>query len=147
MKKRAKKKNSEKDKEQKIPEKSGLEGETKKEKKEIKNDGFMEELDAQGIISSQELRQIIMSEAKVRQMENAAVSRSLEGGIIFAPRMRDAGNATGKLYEIKYDKPLYDKPEYDKRTPGVYTERGETSSRSSEKSSSPGSDNSSGGSP
>src|SRR4030042_5314999 len=93
-----------KKKSEKIPE-TELEKEVRKEtniipqgKKEIPQDEFVDELDARGIISSREFNQILKSEAKLNKMENIPVRTSLEGGLAFAPRIKDKPVAEGKIY-------------------------------------------------
>jgi len=139
-----KSKSSKKEKKSKkiIPEKLSLEKEVKDKieiipiKEEIPEKDFMDELDANGIISSVELNQILKSEKKLVQFENIPVGTSLEGGLIFAPRMKDRKDAEGKIYsDMKYDK-IYMENKYGEKTPGMYAEK-ETSSK---KESSNGSD-------
>ena len=97
-------------------------------KKRVEENGeFMDELDAAGIISAGELRQVLKSETKLHQLENIPVSRSLEGGLIFAPRVRDKKEGEGKVYsDTKYN-PQYAESRYAEKTPGSYAGK-ETSS-------------------
>lgn len=89
-------------------------------KKKVEKGEFLTELDAAGIISSQELKQILKSDLKLHQLENLPVKRSLEGGLIFVPRMRDKKDAGGKVYsDTKYDK-QYNENRYAEKTPGSY---------------------------
>jgi hypothetical protein len=104
-------------------------------KKEIPKKDFIAELDANGIISSVELNQILKSERKLSQLENIPVRGSLEGSLIFAPRIKDRKDAEGKLYSENLYDPKYIENKYGEKTPGEYA--GKTSS---EKESSKGSD-------
>lgn len=143
-------------KEKEIPKKTSeakLEKETQKteihpvDKKEGAEE-FMDELDAQGIISAGELRQILRAENKLHQLENVPVSRSLEGGLIFAPRARNPKEGEGKIYsETKYDT-KYAESRYAEKTPGTYAGSKETAPKESPGNSGNGnSSNGSSGSP
>lgn len=97
-------------------------------KREIPKKDFMDELDASGIISSVELNQILRSEKKLSQLENIPVGTSLEGGLIFAPRIKDSRDAEGKVYSENMYEKKYMENKYGEKTPGVYVEK-ETSSK------------------
>jgi hypothetical protein len=130
-------------KKEKIPE-TELEKEVKEKaeiipqnKKDTVQDDFIDELDANGIISSREFNQILKSEIKLNQLENIPVRSSLEGGLIFAPRIKDKQSTEGKVYsDAKYDK-KYNEPRYSEKTPGNYAEKTESPGKESSK----GSDN------
>lgn len=143
------KKNKQKKVSKRIPE-ADLEKEIKKnkieipgqDKKKIVQDEFLTELDAAGIISSSELKQVLKSESKLHQLENIPVKRSLEGGLIFVPRMKGKSDADGKVYsDTKYDK-QYTENRYAEKTPGSYA--GKESSSEKESSASSGTGESSG---
>ncbi len=105
-------------------------------KKKIENDEFLAELDAAGIISSAELKQILKSESKLHQLENMPVRRSLEGGLIFVPRMKGKSDADGKVYsDTKYEK-QYNENRYAEKTPGSYAGKETSSGKESSGSSS-----------
>ncbi|MDD5699931.1 MAG: hypothetical protein PHH00_01925 [Candidatus Nanoarchaeia archaeon] len=113
------------------------------DKKKTEKDEFLAELDSAEIISSGELKQILKSESKLHQLENMPVKRSLEGGLIFVPRMKGKADAGGKVYaDTKYDK-QYTESRYAEKTPGSYA--GKETSSEKESSGSSGSSNGSSG--
>jgi len=125
----------------KIPEKFNLEKELENKieiiniKKEIPKKDFIDELDANGIISSREFNQILKSETKLSQLENIPVRTSLEGGLIFAPRMKDNKDTEGKIYsDLKYNQ-KYDEVRYSEKTPGIYAGKETSSKKESSKGS------------
>jgi hypothetical protein len=106
------------------------------EKKPEKEEEF-NELDAEGIISAQELRRILESEAKLHHLENAPVTHSLEKGLVFAPRIAEK-QQRGKIYsDSKYDK-KYNEDKYAERTPGSYAERESSQEKGSSENSNAG---------
>ena len=133
-----------------LPEKLSLEKEAEKnlesveDKKEISSE-FMEELDANGIISSMELNQILKSQMKLNKLENLPVGASLEGGLMFAPRMKERKEAEGKIYSNRNYDPKYteNQTRYSEKTPGAYEEKTATSGKESPK----GSDDTGNGNP
>lgn len=133
-----KKRNSKKEKKssKKIPKELNIEEKIEiiNVKKEIPKDDFIDELDSDGVLSSGEFNQILKSQIKLNKLENLPVGTSLEGGLIFAPRIKDRKDAEGKIYsDMKYDK-IYMENKYGEKTPGMYAEKETSSGKESSKS-------------
>lgn len=127
------KKKSVRDKKQKeVSEKKKELEEVKKEIKEEKLDEVVlseEELDFNGIESLNDLSAVLRFEKDNKNPENISVGNSLEGGLIFAPRVKEKDTQEIKKYsDTKYDT-NYNESHYGEKTPGYAPKESESDNK------------------
>lgn len=127
------KKKSVRDKKQKeVSEKKKEPEEVKKEVEEEKLDKKVlseEEFDFDGIESLNDLSAVLRFEKDNKNSDNTSVGNSLEGGLVFAPRVKEKDTQEIKKYsDTKYDT-NYNESHYGEKTPGYSQKESESDNK------------------